>query len=114
MAKHRTPVQFRLEESLYNTLKAEANARALSPNEYAQKLMTQILLTDLKATERNSTNLRLSATTTFTLLALAPFILRQFRPELTQEEILGIVEDDVFKVSRERVDTLMRNLGLEG
>ncbi len=31
MAKHRTPVQFRLEEELFNILKNEAEARALSP-----------------------------------------------------------------------------------
>lgn len=113
MAKHRTPVQFRLEEELFNILKNEADARALTPNEFAKKLLHQILLTDLKATERNATNIKLTATSTFALLSLVPLIIELIRPDLTQEEVMDMAETKVFSGSRQRADSLMRSLGVE-
>lgn len=113
MAKHRTPVQFRLEEELFNILKNEAEARALSPNEYAKKLMNQVLLTDVKATERNSTNIKLNATGTFALLSAVPLLIRLIRPDLSPEETMQMAEREVFSVSRQRADSLMRSLGVE-
>lgn len=113
MAKHRTPVQFRLEEELYNILKSEADARALTPNEYAKKLMNQTLLSDLKATDRNSTNIKLNATGTFALLAVVPLFIRLIRPELAPEEAMQLAEKEVFSVSRMKADSLMRSLGVE-
>lgn len=113
MATYRTPVQFRLDEGLYSILKSEAEARALTPNEYAKKLMNQALLSDVNATERNSTNIKLNATSTFTLLAVVPLLIRLVRPEISVDEALQMAEKEVFSMSRQRADSLMRNLGVE-
>lgn len=113
MAKHRTPVQFRLEEEIFNILKREADARALTPNEYAKKLMNQTLLSDVKATERNSTNIRLNATGTFVLLAAIPLLIRLIEEGATAEESMAMAEKEIFSLARQKTENLMRTLGIE-
>ncbi|CSX10745.1 hypothetical protein FP371_23070 [Citrobacter freundii] len=109
----RIPIQFRLPQVAEEALVRESSRRNLSPNEYAKRLMTQVLTSDPTATERNLVELRLNATTTFTLLALVPFLVRLIKPELSEQEALELTERLILKSSREQAAGLLRSLGVE-
>lgn len=109
----RIPIQFRLPQVAEEALITEANRRNLTPNEYAKRLMTQVLTSDPTATERNLVELRLNATSTFTLLALVPVLVRLIKPDLNEQEALELSESLILKSSREQANGLLRSLGVE-
>ncbi|MEL6008185.1 hypothetical protein J4Z08_20900 [Citrobacter portucalensis] len=109
----RIPIQFRLPQVAEEALITESNRRNLTPNEYAKRLMTQVLTSDPTATERNLVELRMNATTTYTLLALVPFLVRLIKPELNEQQALELAESVILKTSREKVEGLLRSLGVE-
>ncbi|MDM2765766.1 hypothetical protein [Citrobacter sp. Cpo150] len=109
----RIPIQFRLPQVAEEALITESNRRSLTPNEYAKRLMTQVLTSDPTATERNLVELRMNATTTYTLLALVPFLVRLIKPELNEQQALELAESVILKTSREKVEGLLRSLGVE-
>lgn len=111
--KSRIPIQFRLLPMAEEALVRESSRRNQTPNEYAKRLLSQVLTSDPTATERNLVELRMNATTTYTLLALVPFLVRLIKPELNEQQALELAESVILKTSREKVEGLLRSLGVE-
>lgn len=113
MGSIRTNWQFRLAEDMERLLIKEAAAKGMSGNEYVKDIVIKTLLNDDQQTLRSDTNVKHTIISSFTIMQIAIYLIRQQHPGLSEDEAKHIASTEIFAKARPFISEVLARLNIE-